>query len=67
MGNVLVIDIGTSSMKGVLYDRFGKIQQMFQVQYSPEYLPSDRVEQDPRDWKNALIDITSEAVKWSQE
>ena len=54
-------------MKGVLFDRFGKIQQMFQVQYSPEYLPSDRVEQDPRDWKNALIDITSEAVKWSQE
>lgn len=67
MNTILVIDLGTSSMRGVLYDEFGQNKKMIQVHYRPEYLANNRVEQDPLDWKNGLIEITSEAVKWTQE
>ncbi|MBS4210173.1 FGGY-family carbohydrate kinase [Bacillus sp. FJAT-50079] len=63
---ILVIDIGTSSMRGVLYNQNGKIKKMIQIHYRPTYLSDERVEQDPLDWKHALIQITTEAVNWSQ-
>ncbi|ASN06697.1 FGGY-family carbohydrate kinase [Virgibacillus necropolis] len=64
MDIILVIDIGTSSMRGGLYDEYGKIKKIIQIHYSPEYFATNRVEQDPIYWENALIQITSEAVQW---
>ncbi|MFK4996726.1 hypothetical protein ACI2OX_01840 [Bacillus sp. N9] len=40
---------------------------MFQIHYRPKYLPNDRVEQDPSDWKDGLFTITADAVKWTKE
>lgn len=55
--NVLVIDVGTSSMRGILYDKNAKEQRKVQIQYSPDYINEFLVEQNPLDWKSALIKI----------
>lgn len=51
---IIVLDIGTSSMRSVLYDDTGKKLFTRQIEYSPMYLEDDRVEQDTDDWKNAM-------------
>lgn len=65
MGIILVLDIGTSSMRGVLYTELGKVVNTCQILYSPEFLPDHRVEQEPACWEDALIRITAQAVQWS--
>lgn len=67
MSCILVIDIGTSSMRGVLYNEQGKRLNKIQIRYSPEFLADNRVEQDPLIFRRALQEITSEAVKWSEQ
>lgn len=57
---IAVLDIGTSSMRGILYDGEGRKQFTSQVDYSPIYKSHDWVEQDPRDWKKAM-EITMRA------
>ena len=51
---IAVLDIGTSSMRGILYDDQGNKLFTEQTGYSPVYLPGDRVEQAPGDWKEAM-------------
>ncbi|HAL74721.1 MAG TPA: hypothetical protein DCM45_06495 [Clostridiales bacterium] len=55
--NILVIDVGTSSMRGILFDRQAVELQKHQIFYSPDYINDQQVEQDPIIWKNALIEI----------
>lgn len=67
MSFILVIDIGTSSMKGMLYNINGEIQKNVKVDYQPDYSGDNIVEQDPLDWKNALFDIVKTLVVWTKE
>lgn len=55
--NVLVIDVGTSSMRGILFDKLGNILSEKQELYCATYLENSWVEQDPADWENALYSI----------
>lgn len=66
MSNILVIDIGTSSMRGVLYDHHGQILHLHQVLYTPMYLSDNHVEQNPEDFENSLLEIALETVKWAE-
>lgn len=64
MKAILVIDIGTSSMRGIIYNQEGESIKTIQYFYSPDYLTGNRVEQDALTWKNSLIKIVSEAAEY---
>lgn len=55
--NILVLDVGTSSMRGILYSAEGIELASEHCKYRAEYLENGWVEQDPGDWENAMYDI----------
>jgi glycerol kinase len=63
MCNILIVDVGTSSMRGILYDETGTKLYKSQQKYFPIYMNNGWVEQDPNDWKDALIKIINEIVE----
>lgn len=62
---ILVIDVGTSSMRGVLYSKNGYSHHVIQKTYSPKYLNDNYVEQDPLIFKRALINIIKQSVDFA--
>jgi len=58
--HILVIDVGTSSMRGVLFTHDGKPLAEKQVFYQVTYKENSWAEQEPSDWENALYNITKE-------
>lgn len=60
--NVLVIDVGTSSMRGILFEHQGKCLTEKQEFYQATYLENSWVEQNPADWENALYSILKQSV-----
>lgn len=59
--NILVIDVGTSSMRGVLYGADGIPRFTHRVKYSVNS-SGKMVEQSPKDWADALMEICKAAV-----
>lgn len=66
MNVILVVDIGTSSMRGVLYDADGQLCHIIQVAHGPEFLENGHVEQDPRQFADGLFRISTEAALWAE-
>lgn len=64
---VIAIDIGTSSMKSLLYREDGKLEKTFQQEYYSTYPQEGYVEQDPESWKEALIYVLGEMGKYLKE
>ncbi|WP_041591447.1 FGGY-family carbohydrate kinase [Tepidanaerobacter acetatoxydans] len=63
---ILSLDVGTSSMRGIIYDERGKLIYSCQEHYKVEYKPPNIVKQDPLTWKRALYNVLnciSEYVK----
>lgn len=58
--NILVLDVGTSSMRGVLLTQEGIELTVKQYLYSVTYMENSWVEQNPSDWENALYGIIQE-------
>jgi len=56
--NVLVIDVGTSSMRGVLFDEKGNSLLKRQVKYHSKRLSGMWIEQPAEEFYQALLDIT---------
>ena len=54
MKGIITVDIGTTSMRGVLYDANGHLVYMDQRENVPTYFPDGRVEQDARAWQTIL-------------
>lgn len=52
-----VIDVGTSSMRGILYDREARVLMQKQILHRPDFLGNGRVEQDPETWKSGLLEL----------
>ncbi len=65
--NVLVFDVGTSGMRGILFTHEGRELTMSQYRYHAMYLPDSWVEQDPSDWETALYNITKDVVAAAKE
>ncbi len=69
--NILVIDVGTSSMRGILFTHTGKLLTEKQIFYSVSYLENSWAEQEASDWENALYEIIkaiageAEQKQWS--
>lgn len=62
---IIVLDVGTSSMRSVLYDKNGKKLFTKQVEYTPVYLKDNQVEQNPRDWQKAMQQTLSAAAVYA--
>jgi len=56
--NILVIDIGTSSMRGILFTEAGEKRLSKQVPYQSVHKSNGHVEQPVKDWEDALLLIT---------
>ncbi len=65
--NILVMDVGTSSMRGVLLTHEGKELMEKQHLYSVSYMENSWVEQSPSDWENALYGIMREVSTESEK
>lgn len=55
--NILVLDVGTSSMRGILFSSEGTELASKQCLYRADYMGNGWVEQDPRDWEDTMFDI----------
>ncbi len=55
MEHILVIDVGTSSLKAMLYDRAGKLLSRASQEYHSEFSGNNYVEQSSFTWKSALL------------
>ena len=54
MEHILVVDVGTSSLKAMLYDRTGKLLNRASEEYHSEFSANNYVEQGSFTWKSAL-------------
>lgn len=59
---ILVFDLGTTSLKTVLFNRTLEIVSSCDRDYPTSYPQSDWAEQDPEDWWKAMIEATDEVV-----
>lgn len=50
----IVVDVGTQSLRGILFNKSGEIIYTAQNPYSPIF-KGNKVEQDPRTWKDTLV------------
>ena len=64
---IAVLDVGTSSMRGILYTNQGKKQFTRQISYSPLYLGDGCVEQKPAVWDNAMAQIMRACAQKAEE
>ena len=61
--NILVVDVGTSSMRGILFDRTGTKRETVQMNYHPTYKERGVVEQTASELEAALCRVISDIVK----
>lgn len=52
---IITLDVGTSSLRASLYMIDGELLHFSQFHYCPTFLGSNRVEQDPHIWDNAIL------------
>ncbi|EAX48890.1 carbohydrate kinase, FGGY [Thermosinus carboxydivorans Nor1] len=55
MEYILIIDVGTSSLKAMLYNSTGNMLYRASKEYHSEYGSNNYVEQNPLTWKEALL------------
>lgn len=67
MKKIIALDIGTSSMRAILYGETGQIYHTSQVEYHSAYFEDGLVEQDPSTWYNASIHVLKEIAKFLKE
>ena len=65
--NIAVIDVGTSSIRGILYNNSGKILHMHQIRYQVQYINETFAEKDPKEWKCDLYAIGKNLSEWTNE
>ncbi|MCF8167265.1 MAG: hypothetical protein K9K38_10015 [Rhodoferax sp.] len=57
MKGIVTLDIGTTSLRGIVYDAAGQALTMDQRQNLPTFFGDGRVEQDPLSWQRLLLSI----------
>lgn len=65
--NSLIIDIGTSSMRGILFAQTGERLAFHQVVYAPVKYADGRIEQSPDDWTGSLEEIVRSVAGKAKE
>ncbi len=65
--NYLLLDVGTSGMRGILADNEGNCLFRHSVSYSVRFLSPEHAEQDAEDWRNALVEICRKTAAYLTE
>lgn len=65
--NILVIDVGTSSIRGVLYDLKGRQMFCHQIAYRVNFIDGIRAEQDASDWSDTIVEIGRETIQYCEK
>lgn len=63
--NILIIDIGTSSMRGIIFSDEGCKKNLVQKKYHPFYKGCGIVEQNVSDFENAMLNIVKESQRYA--
>ena len=56
MKGIITVDIGTTSMRAILYDAAGRIVHVHQRENAPQFFSDGRVEQAPQAWAGILVE-----------
>jgi glycerol kinase len=56
MKGIITVDIGTTSMRAILYDADGLIEHIHLRDNAPDFFPDGRVEQAPQAWAGILAE-----------
>lgn len=64
--HIIVVDIGTQSLRSILFDQSGEMLFTSQKPYSPIFKGIE-VEQDPRSWKDALTSTLTEVSAYAKK
>lgn len=67
MEHILVVDVGTSSLKAMLYESSGKLLFRAAQEYHSEFFHNNRVEQNPFSWREALLYTFKAAAAYLQD
>jgi xylulokinase/glycerol kinase len=67
MDHIIALDLGTSSMRALLYNGEGKVEVFFGHEYHSEFPRSGHVEQNPLSWRNAALDLLSRTGNFVRE
>jgi len=62
MKGIITVDIGTSSMRAILYDADGGVIDTRQRENQPDFFSDGRVEQDPAAWHKVLGDVLEDCA-----
>ena len=65
--SIFVIDVGTSSMRGILYDEQARVKLQRQIAHRPQFLGGGIVEQDPQDWRGGLYELCGALGEYARE
>lgn len=57
MKGIITVDIGTTSMRAILYDTDARVMHVDQRENMPEFFSDGRVEQDPAAWQAVLCAV----------
>ena len=66
MEYIVTIDVGTMSMRSILYDIEGNSLFTSTYEYHAIYMPRGHVEQDPADWEKGLQQVMTEMGQFLQ-
>lgn len=62
--NVLVMDVGTSSIRGILIDQSGKMLFSHQIGYQVRFFDEIYAEQNASDWSSAIVEIAKKTTEY---
>jgi sugar (pentulose or hexulose) kinase len=64
---ILVLDVGTTNLKAVMYDAEGNMLFMCSANTTPAYLADDRVEMDGRVFRTKVVSMLTEACRYADD
>ena len=67
MTHILTVDVGTMSIRAILYAIDGTLVHETAYEYSARYQPPGLVEQDPADWRDGLFTVLTGASAYVAE
>lgn len=67
MTSILTIDVGTMSIRAIVYSTDGRILSETSYEYSATFRPPGLVEQNPADWRVGLLTVLSGAGAYVTE
>ena len=62
---IITVDIGTTSVKAIVFDPTGRAVHMDQRDNAPTYFGDGRVEQDPRSWSQLLRELLRSCAEFA--